>query len=72
MNTLLPPPPPPPTTTQTQRGMAACSGLDFAKDTEGLGSFTYAMGHGNIPIYAHDLKNTEVGPSVRLCGRALV
>jgi hypothetical protein len=40
--------------------MPACRGLDFAPDTEGLGSFTYAMAHGNIPIYASDLKNTEV------------
>lgn len=39
--------------------MPACKGLDFAPDTEGLGSFQYAMAHGNIPIYAHDLKNTE-------------
>lgn len=45
----------------------ACKGLDFAPDTEGLGSFAYAMANGNVPFYATDLKNSEVGPFAGSC-----
>lgn len=54
---------PPPPRYPNSLKMPACKALDFAPDTEGLGSFEYAMANGNIPIYAYDLKNKEV----RLC-----
>ena len=36
-----------------------CSGMDYVENPEHMKSFYYVMAAGNVPIYAHDMRNTE-------------